>query len=145
MVKFAIGFFTFHFSLFTFQLFTIPLYSSNARLHQYSLWCFGEESERHALEHLLVLRFGEEFHALMSVGVGMCNEVRHNLVGYSLALVSVSHSHAFYYASFQSTTGYYFVGSIVDKGGVVVYIVKTQAVVAQKLFYASTLAGYGWI
>ena len=81
----------------------------------------------------------------MSVGVGMCNEVRHNLVGYSLALVSVSHSHAFYYASFQSTTGYYFVGSIVDKGGVVVYIVKTQAVVVKKLFYASTLAGYGWI
>ena len=81
----------------------------------------------------------------MPIGVGLCYQVRHNLVGYSLTLVSVSHCHAFYYASFQSTTGYYFVGSIVDKGGVVVYIVKTQAVVAQKLFYASTLAGYGLI
>lgn len=78
----------------------------------------------------------------MSVGVGMCNEMRHNLVGYSLALVSFSHCHAFDYASFQSTTGYYFVGSIVDKGGIVVYIVETQAAVGKKLFYAATLAGY---
>ena len=81
----------------------------------------------------------------MSVGVGMCNEMRHNLVGYSLALMSVSHSHAFYYAFFQSTTGYYLVGSLVYKGCIVVYIVKTQAVVVKKLFYAATLAGYGWI
>ena len=145
MVKFAIGFFTFHFSLFTFQLFRIPLYSSNARLHQYSLWRFGEESERHALEHLPVLRLGEEFHTLMSIGVGLCYQVRHNLVSHSLTLVSVSHCHAFYYASFQSTTGYYFVGRLVDESGVVVYIVKTQAVVVQKLFYAATLARYGWI
>ena len=142
MVKFAIGFFTFHFSLFPFQLFRIPLYSSNTRLHQYSLWRFGEESERHALEHLLVLRFGEQLHALVSVSVGMCNEMRHNLVGYSLALMSVSHSHAFYYAFFQSTTCHYLVGRLIDEGGIVVYIVETQTVVAQKLFYAATLAGY---
>ena len=81
----------------------------------------------------------------MSIGVGLSYEMRHYLVGYSLALVSFSHCHAFDYAFFQSTTGYYFVGSIVDKGGVVVYIVKTQAVVVKKLFYASTLARYGWI
>ena len=81
----------------------------------------------------------------MSVGVGMCNEVRHNLVGYSLALMSVSHCHTFDNATLQSAACHYLVGRLVDKGGVVVYIVKTQAVVAQKLFYASTLAGYGWI
>ena len=81
----------------------------------------------------------------MSVGVGMGNEMRHNLVGYSLALMSVSHSHAFYYASFQSTTSHYLVGRLIDEGCIVVYIVKTQAVVVKKLFYAATLAGYGWI
>ena len=59
--------------------------------------------------------------------------------------MSVSHCHTFDNATLQSATGYYFVGRLVDKGGVVVYIVKTQAVVVKKLFYASTLAGYGWI
>lgn len=81
----------------------------------------------------------------MSVGVGLSYEMRHNLVGYSLALMSVSHSHAFYYASFQSTACHYLVSRLIDEGCIVVYIVKTQAVVAQKLFYAATLAGYGWI
>ena len=59
--------------------------------------------------------------------------------------MSVSHCHTFDNATLQSAACHYLVGRLVDKGGVVVYIVKTQAIVAQKLFYASTLAGYGWI
>ena len=78
----------------------------------------------------------------MSVGIGLSYEMRHNLVGYSLALVPFSHCHAFDYTTLQSATSHYIVGRLIDEGGIVVYIVETQTVVAQKLFYAATLAGY---
>ena len=81
----------------------------------------------------------------MSIDIGLRYEMRHYLVGYSLALMSVSHCHAFDYATLQSATSHYLVGSLIDEGGIVVYIVETQAVVTQKLFYAATLAGYGWV